>query len=177
MLLTYFDEITRAMTWLGQKPNTMFVGQSIVDGGTFMSGTVSNVPLEKRKEFPVCESFQMQFSLGLAIAGMFPITIFPRENFLLLGIADLVNMIDKLPAISNYEALPKMIIRTAVGPQKKSHPGHQHIGNFHNQIKDMLDWIDVIEANTIEEVYNIYKYAYERPDNRATLVAEIGDMY
>lgn len=177
MSLNYFDEIKRAMTWLGEKPNTIFVGQSVSAGGTFMSGTLCDVSTTKKKEFPVCESLQMQFSLGLAIAGMFPITIFPRENFLLLGVADLVNMIDKLPAISDYQVLPKMIIRTAVGPKKKSHPGHQHIGNFHNQIKDMLDWVDVIEANTVEEVYNIYKFAYERPDNKATLVAEIGDMY
>lgn len=175
--MKYSEEITRAMGWLSQKKDTVFLGQSVAAGGTFMSHTLSNIPEYKKLEFPVCESFQMQFSLGLAIGGYFPITIFPRENFLLLGIADLVNMIDKLPAISNYKTLPKMIIRTAVGPQAKSHPGHQHINSYHKAISQMLAWVDVIEANSVEEVFNIYQYAYERPDNRATMVCEIGDLY
>ncbi len=65
----YFTEIKRSMEWLGSKPETLFVGQAVGVPGTFMFNTVSDVPLEKRIEFPVSESLQMQYSLGLALAG------------------------------------------------------------------------------------------------------------
>lgn len=175
--MNYSEEITRSMTWLAEKNDTIFLGQAVKCFGTFMSHTLTNVPEYKKLELPVMESFQLQYSLGLAIDGLFPITIFPRLNFFLLAISDLVNTIDKIPIISDYKILPKMIIRTAFGPSIKSFPGWQHTGEFTRPIKQMLTWVDVIEANSVEEVFNIYKYAYERPDGKATLVAEIGDLY
>ncbi len=49
---------------------------------------------------PINESFQMQFTIGLGLAGYVPVSVYPRQNFLLLATADMVNMLDKMPLIS-----------------------------------------------------------------------------
>ena len=43
----YFDELKRAMEWLGTKQDTFFMGQAVVADGTAMSNTLKQVPLEK----------------------------------------------------------------------------------------------------------------------------------
>ena len=35
----YFDELERAMQWLGQQPDTMFLGQAVEYKGTAMTNT------------------------------------------------------------------------------------------------------------------------------------------
>ncbi|MBF0570227.1 MAG: hypothetical protein HQL18_05600, partial [Candidatus Omnitrophica bacterium] len=66
-----------------------------------MFQTLRDVPKDRTLEFPVNESFQMQFSLGLALEGYVPVSVYPRQNFLLLARGDMSNMIDKLSAMSN----------------------------------------------------------------------------
>lgn len=173
--MNYFDEIQRTMTWLGQQPNTQFVGQTVGCPGTFMYPTLKEVPTDKRLEFPVNESFQMQFSIGLALAGKIPISIFPRQNFLLLAVGDIVNMLDKIPAISDYKVVPHIIIRVASGPDSPVHPGHQHIGNYATAFRHMLTTVHIFELNKPEQIFNAYKQAYEWPG--AYLIIEHGNKY
>ena len=45
---------------------------------------------------PVAEEMQMGISVGLAIDGFVPISIFPRWNFLLLGMNQLINHFSSL---------------------------------------------------------------------------------
>ncbi|HQP09910.1 MAG TPA: hypothetical protein PKV41_00825, partial [Candidatus Omnitrophota bacterium] len=111
--MKYFDELKRTMEWVAQQPKTFFLGQTVAGPGTFMYQTLRDVPPEKTLEMPVNESFQMQFSLGLALAGYIPISVYPRQNFLLLATSDMVNMLDKMPAVSGGSVIPKMIIRVA----------------------------------------------------------------
>ena len=49
----YFDELTRAMTWLGEQSDTVFIGQAVEYKGTAMTNTLVNVPREKLLEMPV----------------------------------------------------------------------------------------------------------------------------
>ncbi len=114
-MLRYFDELKRTMEWLAQQPKILFLGQTVGGPGTFMYSTLQDVSPDKRVEMPVNESFQMQFTLGLALAGYIPISVYPRQNFLLLATADMVNMLDKMPAISANQVLPQVIIRVASG--------------------------------------------------------------
>ena len=81
----YFDELKRSMDFLASKSDTFFLGQSVVDAGTGMSATLSDVPLDKRLETPVFEETQMGIANGMALNGTVPICIFPRWNFLLLA--------------------------------------------------------------------------------------------
>src|SRR3989338_8095827 len=108
--MKYFDEIKRTMEWVAQQPRTLFVGQTVAGPGTFMYQTLRDVPKDKTLEMPVNESFQMQFTIGLALAGYIPISVYPRQNFLLLATSDMVNMLDKIPAISGQRVMPRILI-------------------------------------------------------------------
>jgi len=175
--MSYFDELKRTMEWVAEQPKTFFLGQTVAGPGTFMYQTLRDLPKDKTLEMPINESFQMQFSIGLALSGYVPISVYPRQNFLLLAVADMVNMLDKIPAISSNSVLPKMIIRVASGPDTPVHPGHQHVGNYADAFRKMFTWIDVVELEEPEEIFPAYKYALERQDNKATLLIEHGNYY
>ncbi len=177
MKLKYFDELKKTMEWLATQPKTLFVGQTVAGPGTFMFSTLKDVSPDKTFEMPINESFQMQFTIGLALAGYIPISVYPRQNFLLIATADMVNMLDKIPVISSDQLLAKVLIRVAVGPDSPVHPGHQHVGNYAEAFKKMFTTIEVVELNEPEEIFPAYKYALERPDNRSTLLIEHGNYY
>jgi len=177
VLMKYFDELKRTMEWLAQHPKTLFLGQTVAGPGTFMYQTLRDCPKEKALEMPVNESFQMQFTLGLALAGYIPISVYPRQNFMLLAAGDLANMVDKMPAISSNEILPRILIRVAVGPDSPVHPGHQHVGNYAGAFRKMFGWIEVVELNEPEDIFPAYQRALERPDSKTTLLIEHGNYY
>ena len=91
----YFDELSRAMTYLGEQNNTLFLGQAVEYKGNAMTNTLKEVPRDKLLEMPVNEEMQMGITNGLSIAGTVPISIYPRWNFLLLAVNQLVNHLDK----------------------------------------------------------------------------------
>ncbi len=175
--MKYFDELKRTMEWVAQHPKTLFVGQTVAGPGTFMFQTLRDVSKEKTLEMPINESFQMQFTIGLALAGYIPISVYPRQNFLLLATGDMVNMLDKIPAISSNTLLPKILIRVAAGPDAPVHPGHQHVGNYAEAFRKLFHWIEVVELNEPEEIFPAYRHALERKDHRTTLLIEHGNFY
>lgn len=170
----YFDELKRSMEFLAEDPRTIFLGQAVGCSGTFMYGTVESIPENKRLEFPVCEGFQMQFSLGLALNGTIPVSIFPRQNFMLLASSDLANMVDKMPAISDQEVIPHMIIRVAAGTTRPIHPGHQHVGNFAEAFRSMFTTVNVVELHEPEDIFPAYQKALN--NKGATVLIEFGDF-
>lgn len=173
--MKYFDELKRTMEWLATQPNTMFVGQTVAGPGTFMFQTLRDCPKERCLEMPINESFQMQFSLGMALAGYIPISVYPRQNFLLLATGDMSNMLDKVPAISDGKLKAKVIIRVAAGPYEPVHPGHQHVGNFADAFRKMFTNIDVVELNEPRDVFPAYEKALK--SERSTIVIEHGNYY
>ena len=175
--MKYFDELKRTMEWVAEQPKTFFLGQTVAGPGTFMYSTLKDLPTDKTLEMPINESFQMQFSIGLALSGYIPITVYPRQNFLLLATSDMVNMLDKIPAISCDDVVPKMIIRVASGPDSPVHPGHQHVGNYADAFRTMFTSIDVIELEEPKDIFPAYKHALEREDNKVTLLIEHGNYY
>ncbi len=175
--MKYFDELKRTMEWIATQPRTLFVGQTVAGPGTFMYQTLRDVPQEKTLEMPVNESFHMQFTIGLALAGYIPISVYPRQNFLLLATGDMANMLDKIPAISDGKWAPKVLIRVAVGPDNPVHPGHQHVGNYADAFRKMFSSIEVVELNEPEDIFPAYKHALEREDNKSTLLIEHGNFY
>ena len=44
----YFDELKRAMDYLGEQDDTFFLGQAVTYKGTAMTNTLKGVPNEKR---------------------------------------------------------------------------------------------------------------------------------
>ena len=82
----YFQALSDAMTWLAEQGDTVFLGQAVEVPGTAMSNTLQQVDKAKLIEMPVAEEMQMGVSIGLAMAGTVPVSIFPRWNFLLLAV-------------------------------------------------------------------------------------------
>ena len=175
--MKYFDELKRSMEWLAEKPDTLFIGQAVAYPGTAMSNTVKDINSNKLLELPVAEEMQMGMSLGLALDGQVPISIFPRWNFLLCGINQLINHIDKVEEMSSGGYKPKIIIRTGIGSIDPLHPQSQHVGDFTDAIRAMATTIDIIRLEEPEEIFPAYEKAYLRDDGRTTICVEYGDYY
>jgi pyruvate/2-oxoglutarate/acetoin dehydrogenase E1 component len=175
--MKYFDELKRAMDFLAEKENTVFIGQAVEYAGTAMSNTLKEVPRVKLLEMPVAEEFQMGITVGMALDGKIPISIFPRWNFLLLGVNQLVNHLDKISEYSHGEFKPKAIIRTGIGSERPLHPQAQHVGDFTEAFQLMLKNVDVIRLTEPDEIFDAYRFAYERTDGRSTVLVEYGDFY
>ena len=173
----YFDELKKSMNFLGSQKNTIFIGQAVEVPGTAMSNTLSDVSKNKLLELPVAEEMQMGMTLGLAMDGNIPISIFPRWNFLLYGMNQLINHIDKYSVMTGREENIKIIIRTGVGSQRPLHPQYQHIGDFTEAIRKMCTTIDVIKLNEPEDIFPSYKKALIREDGKSTVLVEYGDYY
>jgi pyruvate/2-oxoglutarate/acetoin dehydrogenase E1 component len=131
--MTYFDELKRSMEWLGEQQDTIFIGQAVEYPGTAMTNTLTNIEKSKLLEMPVNEDMQMGMTLGMALNGTVPISLYPRWNFLLLAANQLVNHVDKIKVMSDGGYTPRIIIRTSIGSQRPLHP--QYSCNpmiFHN---------------------------------------------
>ena len=173
----YFDELKRAMDFLAQDPRTLFLGQAVEVAGTAMSNTLREVPRDKLLELPVDEEMQMGITNGLAVSGYTPISIYPRWNFLLLAVNQIVNHLDKFHLMSNGGYRPKVIIRTGIGSERPLHPQHQHIGDFTEAFRLMCCSIEVIRLDEPEEIFPAYEKALLRADGKSTLLVEWGDYY
>jgi pyruvate/2-oxoglutarate/acetoin dehydrogenase E1 component len=152
----YKDALTKSMTFLGEKEDTMFIGQQLLWHGNPMSTTIGDVPKNKMIELPVMEESQMGMSLGMAMAGDFVITFYPRWDFLVCATSQLVNHVDKINLMSGGEWNPNMIIRLGKGSDKPLDPGHQHRGNYLGEFKSMCPNVrfwDLLSYDSIEYVY------------------------
>ena len=165
------------MEFLARDPRTIFLGQAVACPGTAMSNTLKNVSRDKLLELPVTEEMQMGMSNGLALGGHVPVSIYPRWNFLLLAVNQIVNHLDKLPIVSNGGYKPKVIIRTGIGSERPLHPQHQHVGDFTDAFRLMCKTIEVIRLEEPEMIFPAYKKALEREDGRSTIIVEYGDYY
>jgi len=173
----YFDELKRAMDYLGEQPDTFFIGQAVTYKGTAMTNTLSGVPKEKLLEMPVDEEMQMGMTNGLAVAGTVPISIYPRWNFLLLAVNQLVNHLDRMKEFSHGEYIPKVIIRVGIGSVRPLNPQVQHTGDFTQAFRGMLRNIEVIRCDEPEDIFPAYCKAYNRRDGKSTIIVEYGDYY
>ncbi len=165
------------MEYLGAQKKTIFMGQAVEVPGTAMSNTLSEVPKNKLLELPVAEEMQMGMTLGLAMNDNIPISIFPRWNFLLYGINQLVNHIDKYNIMIGRQNDIKIIIRTGIGSQRPLHPQHQHIGDFSESIQKMCTTIDIIKLHEPDDIFPAYEKAFNRKDGKNTIIVEYGDFY
>lgn len=162
------NALTEAMTWLGQQPDTLFLGQGVGCPGTKMSASFEGVPAEKRLEMPVAENLQLGISIGLALEGFVPVSVFPRLNFLLCAMDQLVNHLDKLPIYSKYR--PKVIIRTAVGGRQPLDAGPQHTGDPTEALARLLETVVVHRLPPHDDVLSEYQGAYRAKNS--TLIIE-----
>mgnify|MGYP001560007399 CR=1 FL=1 len=176
-MTAYKQSIIDAMAWLGEQPDTLFIGQTVVYGGSFFASSLERVPTDRRVEFPLAEEMQMGVSLGLGLEGYCVVSIYPRIDFLLLALNQLVNHIDKISVMSDGKMKPRIIIRTAIGPKKPLDAGPQHTGEYTNALKEMLTTVNVVKLTDTEMIKPYYRRAYKDKDQRLWLFIENGALY
>ena len=174
--MKYFDQLKAAMSLLAEHPKTLFIGQAVEYEGTGLYDSLSHLPKNKKMELPVAEYLQSGLANGMAIEGMIPISTFPRWNFLLMGVDQLVNHLDKFRIMSDGKCTPKVIIRVAVGSEHPVDPQCQHKGNFSNAFREMFNTIEVIELFEPEEIVPAYEKALNRTDGNSTILVEFADF-
>lgn len=175
--MKYFEELKKSMEFLSKFEETIFVGQAVEFPGTAMFNTLKDINKKKRLELPVAEEMQMGLCIGLSLNGKIPISIYPRWNFLLLAVNQLVNHLDKISSMSNGEVQPKVIIRTSIGSERPLHPQEQHTGDYTEAFKKILTNIEIIRLEEPKDIFKAYKKAYLRKDGKSTILVEYGDYY
>jgi pyruvate dehydrogenase E1 component beta subunit len=173
--MNYKEEIFKGMELLNDHPKTIFIGQAVEYKGTALTHQVKHFPKEKLLEMPVAEEFQAGVALGLAIEGYIPVSIYPRMNFIILAMNQIVNHLDKWEAMSVGQSKPKIIMKAVVGSQFPLDPGHQHKANYTECFRSMCTNIDVVELLYGPDVMPAYERALN--SDRSTLIIEHGDLY
>jgi len=174
--MRYSQQLIKAMSLLSDNPKTLFIGQAVEYEGTGLYESLKHIPSEKRLELPVAEYFQTGLANGMAIEGMIPISVYPRWNFLLMGVDQIVNHLDKFKTMSMGKCNPKVIIRVAVGSEYPVDPQCQHKGNFTEAFRSMTKNIEVIELIRPTDILPEYEKALNRDDGVSTILVEYGDL-
>ena len=173
--MKYKNELIKSMKYLSSKPKTIFLGQSVSYSGNAIFNTLKEVPSKKKIETPVFEDAKMGMSIGLSLEGFIPITCFPRFDFLILAMNQLVNHLDKIRFMSRGEMRPKIIIRTSIGSKKPLDGGPQHTQDYTMSFKSMLHEVDVVLLEETDNIFTEFQSAYN--GDRSTLLVEYGDYY
>lgn len=161
------------MAMLAEEENTLFIGQNVYYDGQSASHTFDGVPMERRIEMPVIEDFQLGFCIGLSLQGYLPLCFYPRMDFLILAMNQLVNHLDKIPMMGGFR--PKVIIRVGVGSTKPLDVGPQHCQDHTEALRRMLKTVAVIDIMEEGDIMPAYRFALNH--DASTIVVERMDRY
>ena len=161
------QEVNKAMRMLAKQPNVVFVGQSMRYDGAAIYDSMDGVPMKLRQEMPVIEDFQLGYCIGLSLGGKLHVCIYPRMDFMLLCMNQLVNHLDKLPL---WGWRPRIILRTRVGSRRPLNAGPQHTQDHTNAFRKMLTSVEVVRVEVPKDVLPAYRRALAA--KRSTLVIE-----
>ena len=175
LMSNYSKEIIKSMKFLASKKKTLFLGQSVSFPGNLLYKTLNKIQNNKKVELPVFEEVQMGMSLGMALDGMFPITCFPRFDFLLCAMNQLVNHSDKIKNITKGQFSPRMIIRVLVGAKLPLDGGEQHTQNYVNEFKNIFKSIKVYDLDDENKIFSSYKEAFN--NGKINLIVEYSEKY
>lgn len=174
-LVSYHDELRKAMVLLSEQPNVVFLGQGVGSPGTSMHSTLSDVPHHLRLEMPVAEELQMGMAIGMALQGFLPVCIFPRWNFVLRAADQLVNHLDRLPIYSDGEFKPKVIIRVAVPSTWPFDPQSQHDDDLSGAFIDVLRTVAVRKLGNEKDIVPLYRNI--AAGDSSAIMVEYTDLY
>lgn len=171
--MSYKEEITKAMQLLAKNPRVVFIGQSVAYGGAVpIEATLEGISYDKRIEFPVAEDLQLGICIGLALEGYIPVCIFPRMDFLVLALNQLVNHLDKIEEMSCGQFKPKVIIRASIGSRAPLDPGVQHCQDYTTALHYLRRNIDIEKLYDTEAI--MLHYSKATTSERSTILIELG---
>lgn len=174
-ILKYKEQICKAMQLIAENPKSYFIGQTTVYPGSVLSDTLKNVPDDKKLEMPVAEEMQMGMSIGLALDGYLPISIYSRIDFLLLACNQLANHLDVMEELTHGEFHAKVIIRTIIGATEPMYPGIQHCRDHTEVFRKLLNNVVVVKLESAEQVMPVYTGALKC--DKSTLIIEEARLY
>lgn len=172
---TYKLHLKEAMNEIAKMENSIFIGQGVVEGGHGMSPTLSDIESKKKIELPVFEELQTGMALGLAIDKRFVVSLYPRFDFFILSMNQLVNHVDKIIEMSANEFDANIIFRVAVGAKTPLDAGPQHTQNHSAALQRMLSNVKVIELKEDTNPFIEYKKAIQQKG--VFVIVEHYDLY
>ena len=158
----YLDALTEAMKLTMEDEKTIFIGQQIVYYGNPMSKTIEGLPKERMIEKPVMEETQMGMTMGLAMTGHRVVTFYPRWDFVILAVNQLINHLDKFEAMSDGEWKPNVIVRVGKGSDKPLDPGHQHKADYTDAFKQIVTNCTIEKLDSSDKILPAYKNALSK---------------
>lgn len=148
----YLTTINEELIKLSALDNTILIGQQV--GVTDFYGLLRNVDIHKRIEFPVAEELQLGLSIGLALEGFYPISIFQRQDFLFRAMDSLCNHLNLIKDLSKGLFNPKILILTTIG---KKNSGLQHNKDITKGLKVLLKNIKIFNPKTPKAIRDSFK--------------------
>lgn len=133
MKSAYHQEIKSQLETFSRDPNAIFLGQQVLSENFY--DLLTDIPKERRVEMPVAEEMQLGLSIGLALEGYLPISIYQRMDFIPRAMDQLVNHLNLTQQISRNRFVPKVIIFTTIGTKKPLDVGLQHSGDLTELMK------------------------------------------
>lgn len=170
----YLQEVQRGMDLLENHPKTLFIGQAVEFKGHAITGQLYKYPNDKLQELPVAEDFQAGMAIGMALEGFIPVSIYPRHDFVLLGLNQIMSHLDRWTLMCP-NSNPHVIIKMLVGAKEPLDGGHQHTANYIEAFKLMCQTIKVFDLKTPEEVYPAYEEALNKPGGY--IISEYTELY
>lgn len=171
--MTYRAAIKEAMQELAGDPRTVFLGYNVLYGSRAY-GTLNNVPKEMCLETPVAENLMAGLAMGLAVTGFRPVLFYERHDFVLNALDAIVNHLDKMESLSRGQFKLPVIIRATVGGTVPLHPGPQHIQDFTEAFRSMLN-CPVLDLRSAADVVAGYRQA--RSLDSPIIMVERRDLY
>jgi pyruvate/2-oxoglutarate/acetoin dehydrogenase E1 component len=175
--MKYVEHLVKSMEFLAEDERTIFIGQSVKYSGNSIFNTLKTIPDHRKIETPVFEETQMGMSIGLSLDGYIPITCYPRFDFLLLAVNQMVNHLDKMKEMTRGEFDPRVIVRTSIGAKTPLDGGLQHTQDHTQAFRHLLDNVNVVLLENKEDIFPAYKKALLRDDNKSSLIIEFGEYY
>jgi pyruvate/2-oxoglutarate/acetoin dehydrogenase E1 component len=158
---------------LAKLPNVIFLGQQV--GAEDFYRTLTDISPDIRIEMPVAEELQMGISIGLALEGYLPISIYQRMDFLPRACDQIVNHLDLIEKASRGKFKPKVIIRTTVGATSPFDVGPQHNKNLMVGFANLVTNINVWSVTTPKEIVGAYNTALT--SEKSSIIIEFQDLY
>ena len=173
MYSEYHKAICIQMKKFAKNKKTMFLGQQTASEDFY--NTLKDIPMSKRTELPVAEELQMGISIGLAMKGFLPVSLYQRIDFLPRACDQLVNHLDLINDLSRGMYNPKVIIRTTIGTNTPFDVGLQHNKDLVRGFNALLSNILVYQLKTVEDVNQIYDIA--RNGESSMIIVEEQELY